>query len=121
MNTKTKILLIITGVFTGICNGLFGGGGGMVVVPMLVLLLKLVPQKAHATAIAIILPISLISAVISIINGQYKLDVGIPTGIGVVLGGIIGALALKKISNKNLVKIFAFVMLIAGVKLLFFN
>ncbi len=120
MSKKDKVLLIITGIVTGVCNGLFGGGGGMVVVPMLVILLKLTPKKAHATAILIILPISIISAVVSVIGGHYDLGVGIPTGLGVVVGGLLGALALKKINNKMLVKIFAFVMFIAGVKLLFF-
>ena len=120
MSKKDKILLVVTGVVTGACNGFFGGGGGMVVVPMLVILLKLSPKKAHATAILIILPISVISAVISVVNGHYDLGVGIPTGLGVIAGGILGALALKKINNKNLVKVFAFVMLVAGVKLLFF-
>ena len=120
MTKKDKVFLVVTGIVTGACNGFFGGGGGMVVVPMLGILLKLSPKKAHATAILIILPISVISAVISIINGYYRLGVGIPTGIGVILGGVLGALALKKIDNKNLVKIFAFVMFMAGVKLLFF-
>ena len=120
MNKKDKILLVVTGIITGVCNGLFGGGGGMVVVPMLVILLKLVPKKAHATAILIILPISVISAIISVVNGYYDLSVGIPTGLGVVVGGILGALVLKKIDNRMLVKAFAFVMLVAGVKLLFF-
>ena len=120
MTTKNKILLIVTGVFTGVCNGLFGGGGGMIVVPMSILLLKLEPKKAHATAILIILPITVISAVISIINGHYDLGVGVPSGIGVILGGILGALALKKTQNKMLVKLFALVMFGAGVKLLFF-
>ena len=60
MGKKQITLLIITGVVTGFCNGFFGGGGGMIVVPMLVLLLKLSPKKAHATAILIILPISVI-------------------------------------------------------------
>ena len=120
MNKKQIFLLILTGIVTGLCNGFFGGGGGMIVVPMLVILLKLMPKKAHATAIAIILPISTVSAIISIVKGYYDLSVGIPAGIGVIAGGILGALALKKINNKLLYKAFAFVMVIAGVKLLFF-
>ena len=120
MCKKEKVLLILTGAVTGVCNGFFGGGGGMVVVPMLVILLKLSPKKAHATAILIILPITIISAIISVVNGYYDLSIGIPTGLGVVGGGVLGALALKKIDNKKLIKLFALVMFIAGVKLLFF-
>lgn len=120
MNFTKKALLIGVGVVTGLVNGLFGGGGGMIVVPLLTILLSLEEKKSHATAIAIILPTTLISAVIQIFYKNYKLSVGLPVGIGVLLGGILGALLLKKINNKNLVKIFAFVMLIAGVKMLFF-
>ena len=120
MSFKYKALLIITGVVTGICSGLFGGGGGIIVVPMLAILLSLEEKKAHATAIAVILPITLVSGLIQIYYGNYDLETGIPTLIGVVLGGIIGAIILKFINNKLLVKIFAFVMFFAGIKLLFF-
>ena len=120
MSFKYKALLIITGVVTGICSGLFGGGGGMIVVPMLAILLSLEEKKAHATAIAVILPITVVSGLIQIYYGNYDLETGITTLIGVVLGGIIGAIILKFINNKLLVKIFAFVMFFAGIKLLFF-
>lgn len=120
MTIKNKLFLILAGVFTGFCNGFFGGGGGMVVVPILTLLLKLEQKKAHATAIAIILPITIISAVVTILQKNFDFKVGIFTGIGVFLGGIIGALLLKIIDNKKLVKIFSIVMIIAGIKMLFF-
>lgn len=120
MKLKKKLLLILAGAVTGFSNGFFGGGGGMIVVPILTLLLGLEEKNAHATAIAIILPTSIISATVNLINGNFDLSVGIPTVIGVFIGGIIGALLLKVINNKLLVKIFCVVMVIAGVKLLFF-
>lgn len=117
---KERLLLAITGICTGIANGFFGGGGGMIVVPMLVFLLKREPRRAHATALLVILPISVISGFIYAAFGKFSLPVGIPSGIGVIAGGVIGALLLKKISGTLLTKIFAFVMLAAGIKLLFF-
>ena len=120
MSKKDKALLIITGVVTGLAVGFFGGGGGMIVVPMLTIIIGLVEKKAHATAIAVILPSSIVSGIIQIVNGNYNLEVGLPVGIGVFLGGIIGAILLKFIKNKVLVKLFAIVMVVAGVKLLFF-
>lgn len=120
MKVRKNLLLILTGVITGFCNGFFGGGGGMIVVPMLTLVLKLEEKQAHATAIAIILPTTIISAIVNIINKNFDLSVGIPTSIGVFVGGIIGALLLKKINNKTLVKIFSITMLIAGIKMLVF-
>lgn len=120
MDSKKKTFLIVTGALTGLFCGLLGGGGGMVAVPMMTILLGFEEKKSHATAIAVILPITLISGLIQIFYKNYDVNKGIPTMIGCVIGGIIGALLLKKINNKTLVKIFAFVMLIAGVKLLFF-
>ena len=117
---KEKLFLILAGSFTGVCNGLFGGGGGMITVPFLTILCGYEPKKAHATAIAVILPVSVISAVIYVIKGYFKLKLSLAVGIGVVLGGVIGALLLKRFSNSVIEKIFAGIMVVASIKLLFF-
>lgn len=117
---KEKLFLVLAGGFTGICNGLFGGGGGMITVPFLTMLCGYEPKKAHATAIAVILPVSIISAIIYVVKGYFKLKLSLAVGLGVILGGILGALLLKKFSNSVIEKIFAGIMLVAGIKLLFF-
>ena len=119
-NIKEKLYLILTGVVTGLANGFFGGGGGMIVVPLLTFLLYMKAKAAYATAIAIILPVSIISAVVYFLKGSFNFPVGIPSGAGVVLGGIAGAWLLGKLSSKWITRIFAVIMLAAGVKLLFF-
>ena len=118
MSFKYKALLIITGVVTGICSGLFGGGGGMIVVPMLAILLSLEEKKAHATAIAVILPLTMVSSVVYILSGNFDFSIGLPVGIAFILGGGLGSFLLKKIPNKVLGIIFALVMIAGGVKLL---
>ena len=122
MKNKKNLLLVFVGTITGLVNGFFGGGGGMIVVPMLTLLVKLEEKKAHATALAVILPITLVSVAIYLFNGAARLNLAetIFTAIGVTAGGVIGALLLKKVNNAVLVRAFAVVMLAAGVKLLFF-
>lgn len=117
---KKQIYAVITGCVAGLINGLFGGGGGMIVVPMLILLLKYEPQKAHATAILIILPLSIVSGLFYAAFGNLNVTVAIPVGIGVVAGGVLGALLLKKLSSKWLIILFSVVMACAGVKMLFF-
>ena len=117
---KLLFFAVLTGVVSGFVNGIFGGGGGMIVVPMLVHLLKRVPQKAHATAILIILPLSVVSSIFYISFGNFSFNVGIPAGIGVVAGGVLGAILLSKLSSKTLTIIFSVVMAIAGVKMLLF-
>lgn len=114
---KRKILLAVSGVATGLANGFFGGGGGMIVVPMLSLLLGYSPKKSHATAILVMLPVSIASAVVYFIKGKFSFEIGLPVVIGVAVGGVVGALLLKKLSAKWLVKIFALIMLVAGLKI----
>lgn len=118
-NKKIIILGLISGVFIGFINGFFGGGGGMIVVPILYYIFKLPEKVSHATALFIILPLSLVGSIIYIIKGGVWSLSLLYTGIGFILGGIIGALLLKKANNKVLRIIFASVMLIAGVKMLF--
>ena len=117
---KNKLYLILTGVITGLANGFFGGGGGMIVVPLMTFLLKMKTKAAHATALAVILPITIISAVVYFLKGSFDYENGIPSGIGVIAGGVVGAWLLGKLSAKWITRLFAVVMLAAGVKLLFF-
>lgn len=117
---KNKLYLILTGVITGLANGFFGGGGGMIVVPLMTFLLKMKTKTAHATALAVILPITIISAIVYFLKGSFDYKNGIPSGIGVIAGGAIGAWLLGKLSAKWVTRVFAVVMLAAGVKLLFF-
>ncbi len=114
------LIAIFTGAVSGLINGIFGGGGGMIVVPMLTKLLKYQSKNSHATAILIILPLSIISGVLYLTFGKFKLSIGVPVGIGIIIGGIIGAILLSKLSSKWVIIIFAIVMAIAGGKMLLF-
>lgn len=111
---------VITGIASGAINGLFGGGGGMIVVPMLVYFLKKDPKTAHATAIMIILPMSIVSGLFYAVFGTFQVRIGVPVGIGVIVGGTLGALLLNKLSSKWIVIVFSTLMAVAGVKMLIF-
>ena len=117
---KEISLLALTGAITGFVNGFFGGGGGMIVVPMLIFLLKMKTKTAHATALAVILPVTVISAALYLSFGSFAWKPGIPVTVGVTAGGVAGAFLLRKLSNKWITRIFALIMLVAGFKLLFF-
>ncbi len=117
---KTRVKAIIGGCVCGLVNGLFGGGGGMIVVPLLSLVIAMPVKKAHATAILIILPLSIVSAFFYLAFGSIDTGVILPVGVGVLGGGILGALLLKKLSSKWVMIIFSFIMAVAGAKMLFF-
>ena len=115
-----KMQCVLTGAIAGFINGLFGGGGGMIVVPLLTYFLKMEPKRAHATAILIILPMSIVSGLLYASSKSLDLALTIPTAIGVTGGGVIGALALKKLSGKWISIIFSIAMAVAGIKMLVF-
>ena len=120
MKTKQNFLKQVTaGALTGTVNGIFGGGGGMVAVPLLSKMLGYEEKQSHATAIFVIAPVCLASAIVYILNGYASLDVIIPTAVGTVAGGFIGAYALSKFSSSTVNYIFLAIMFIAGVRMLF--
>lgn len=116
---KTRLLAIISGIAIGAVNGLFGAGGGMLVVPVLTYLFGLNVKKSHATAIMIILPLCAVSAVVYGLKGSYDYSIFPATVIGVVAGGILGALALKKANNVFIRFLFYGLMMLAGFKMIF--
>ena len=120
LQISEKCVLVCAGIVTGLANGLFGGGGGMLVVPMLAFLAGMPVKNAHATAILIILPVSALSGIIYAAFGNFTLSAGIPVTAGVLAGGVLGALLLKKLPVKWISVIFAAAMLAAGGKMLFF-
>ena len=109
---------LIGGIFVGLLSGFFGGGGGMIVVPLLVYALGLEEKQAHATAIFTILPICITSSVVYIANGSVDYAKLGFASIGFVLGGVLGALLLKKMGNIYIRIIFSLIMIAAGIKII---
>lgn len=120
IKSRNTLSEIFVGAVAGTVNGLFGGGGGMIVVPALRFMLKRRVEVAHATAIAVILPLSLLSGIFYALFGSVQpLTAAIVTP-GVTVGGVLGAFLLKRLSAKPVTLIFSFIMAVAGVKMLFF-
>lgn len=111
------ILYIVIALCVGFVNGFFGGGGGMLLVPLLIYLAKLPEKKAHATAIPIILPVSIASGITYAVQGIFSLSAFIPTTLGVVCGGVVGALLLKKLPPFVTSIVFSLLMIVAGVRM----
>ncbi|HZJ99594.1 MAG TPA: sulfite exporter TauE/SafE family protein [Tissierellaceae bacterium] len=115
-NNKYKLIAI--GIIAGLVNGLFGSGGGTIVVPSLVFLLKLKDYKAHATAIPIILPLSIISVTIYLFNNKIPLDIALYVASGGIAGSYLGAKFLNKIPVKYLRKIFGSVIIYTAIRMI---
>ena len=114
---KEKIMTALSGLSIGFVNGLLGAGGGIIAVPILKRL-GLERTEAHANAVAVILPITLLSAALYLFKGYASLSdsfIFIPGGL---VGSLMGTYCLKKISPVWLKRIFGGFMVYAGVRLL---
>lgn len=116
---KKKAAMILAGLFIGAVNGLFGAGGGMLAVPCLTYIGSLDEKSAHATAIALILPLCLVSSIAYGVGASFENGVILPTVLGVTIGGILGACLLKKLSSNVVSFLFYAIMLFAGLKMIF--
>ena len=122
MKIKNKgcewLLQSVCALFVGFINGFLGGGGGMLCVPTLKKVYKLETKKAHATTIAIMLPISVVSSIIYMFNNYLNFKLSICVILGVLLGGFIGAITLKKINGSYVRWLFIGILFIAGVRMM---
>lgn len=114
---KYNVKLLSLGFITGIINGIFGSGGGMIIVPTLVLL-GLEDYKAHATAISIILPLTIISTIIYFLNNTIPFKISLLVMVGGLIGSYIGAKILNKIPTKYLRKIFGSVIIYTAIRMI---
>ena len=115
---KPKFLWLI-GLVVGLANGLFGAGGGSLLVPSLEKFFKFETHKAHATTLAVILPLSIISAIIYTWGVDIDWKTVFLVSSGGVVGGIIGAKILKKLSGAWLNMLFGLFLGAGALRMLF--
>ncbi|MEG1581694.1 MAG: sulfite exporter TauE/SafE family protein [Clostridia bacterium] len=113
------IILLSVGLVIGFINGFMGAGGGILLVPALQYIIKEDTKKAHATAVAIILPLCIVSAIVYAVKGFIDTTVLWPVLIGTIFGGVTGTILLKKLKSNWISLIFSVIMIVAGALLIF--
>ena len=113
---KKTFMSLLYGAAAGFVNGLLGAGGGMLVVPALTMS-GLNRKKAHANSVAVIMPLSLLSASMYLLSGSVKLTDAAPYIPSCLLGAAAGSLLLGKFPDKWLKRIFAGFMIWAGIRI----
>lgn len=113
---KNKGKYAVTGALGGIANGLFGSGGGLFLVPLLTGWAGLDQKKAFATSVAVILPLSLVSAAVYFWKGALDFGAALPYLIGGGIGGLISGRVFKKIPLTLLRRAFGLLILYGGVR-----
>lgn len=106
----------ILGFISGLLNGLFGSGGGLAAVP-LIESQGIQPKKAHATSVALIFCLSIITAIVYFFNGFIDIKSTISYIPGGIAGAVAGTFLLKRINNSILRRIFGAIMIISSIRI----
>ncbi len=112
-----KEMMIFYGFIIGLVNSFLGACGGIICV-MILKKQGLDQKQAQANAIAVMLPLSIISSVIYIKNSIVDVNSALIFIPGGIAGSLIGSYILPKVSDKKLKKIFAVFIIWAGIRMI---
>ncbi|HNP20506.1 MAG TPA: sulfite exporter TauE/SafE family protein [Panacibacter sp.] len=122
MSAQTIMLLLVIGLLAGIISGLVGVGGGIIIVPALVLLLGFTQQQAQGTSLGLLLlPVGILAVWNYYQKGQVDIKIVLIMALAFTIGGWLGSKLALSISQADLKKVFAGVLIIVGIKMLFFD
>lgn len=107
---------LCTGALAGLANGLFGAGGGLFLVPLLTRWCGLDQRVSFATSVAVIFPLSILSAVLYYLNDSLPVLSALPYLVGGALGGLIAGRIFQKVSLVWLRRAFGVLILYGGVR-----
>ncbi len=114
-----KLKLAGLGLFGGFCSAALGIGGGVIMVPVLVLPLGYRMKMAVGTSLATIVPTALVANLLHLLiePGNFRWTVVLFTLLGSIFGARFGASIVKRINSNLLRKLFAVLLIFAGLKM----
>ena len=120
MSINTLVILALVGLSAGFISGTLGVGGGIIIVPALVLLLGFTQHQAQGISLGIMLaPIGLLSFINYHKEGYTNLKYSLLLLIVFFIGSYLGSKLAVELPAATLKKIFGGLMLIAGVRMIF--
>jgi uncharacterized membrane protein YfcA len=112
-------LFIVLGLFAGLISGTLGLGSGVVFIPALVLICGFEQKSAQGTALAVMVPMTLVGALRYWRNPE--IDMSLTIILLIVIGALIGALAGTELASRLpshiLRKMFAIFLVIVAVRM----
>ena len=113
-------LLLVIGFSAGLVNGLLGAGGGILIVFGLSKLLGHALEDKRtifATALAVILPLSLLTVFQYLKRGSLDTQGLSFLILPAIVGGALGGFLLRRLSPRFLSRLFAVIVLVSGIVL----
>ena len=122
MDMQTILILIAVGIVAGMLSGLVGIGGGIIIVPALVFFLAFSQKMAQGTSLGILLlPVGLLGVFQYYKQGYIDMRVVVIISLAFFAGSYFGSKISLSLPQKKIKKIFAVLMIIIAVKMLFFD
>ncbi len=113
--------LLSIGLLVGFASGFFGIGGGFLIVPGLIYAGALNIIQAVGTSLVSVGVFGLVTAVRYSLNGDVNLIISALYIVGGIFGGWIGTYYSSKVSKRLLTKIFAIIIILVAIYMLYMN
>ncbi len=122
MEIQTVLIIIMVGIAAGMLSGLVGVGGGIIIVPALVYFIGFSQKTAQGTSLAMImLPVGILGVMQYYKQGHVDFRIVGLLAIGFLAGSFFGSKMALSISQETLKKVFAIMMIIIAIKMLFLD
>ena len=122
MDMQTILIILLIGIGAGMLGGLVGVGGGIIIVPALIYFLGFSQHEAQGTSLGLILlPVGILGVLEYYKQGNVDVKVVGILAIGFFLGAYFGSKISLALPQQTVKKIFAILMLIMAIKMLFFE
>jgi uncharacterized protein len=108
------VAAIAGGLVAGVLSGLVGIGGGQVFVPLLTIGFGASQVVAQGTSLAAIVPTAAVGGFTHVRQQSVDLDAALWTGVGGVLGAIVGALAAVHVAGPILARGFGLLLIVSA-------
>jgi uncharacterized membrane protein YfcA len=122
MDAQTLLIIILIGIAAGTLSGLVGVGGGIIIVPALVYFIGFSQKAAQGTSLGVLLlPVGILGVMQYYKQGHIDIKVVGYLSIGFILGGYLGSKVALTLSQETAKKIFAIIMIVIAIKMLFLD
>ena len=116
------MVLILIGLAAGDLGGMVGLGGGLIIIPALMMVLSLSAKEAQGTSVAVMLPpIGILAAMNYYKAGYVNMKYALIIAVAFILGGWLGSKLAIGLPDAVVKKVFAGVMVITALKMIFFE
>lgn len=117
--SRTKILLgVMLSFFGGLSSGLLGIGGGSLLAPIMLLAMNMPMHITVATSMFTMIFTSISGGIQHYLQNHISFEYTFLLVLGTIFGAQLGAYTSKRVSGRNLRRIFGIVLIIVSIRMI---